>query len=225
MSRTVVVGHVPVAGELVRERPHVAGALHVVLPAQRVHADALAADVAGDHGQVGHAHHHRRALAVLGDAEAVVDRARSAPVRRGGRRPARSAAGTPVSCSHRLGQLLGSRDELEVLVGVLAARRDELLVDKPLGDDDVRHRVDEGDVGARAAAGGGKAASTCGERTRSIRRGSATISWAPSRSRRFIREANTGWASVGLAPITRMTSACVDRPEVLGAGRGRRRSA
>src|SRR5690242_18422583 len=45
------------------------------------------------------------------------------------------------------------------------------------------------------------AASTCGIRTRSMRRGSMTTSWAPLRSRRFIREANTGWPSVGLAPM------------------------
>ena len=45
-------------------------------------------------------------------------------------------------------------------------------------------------------------ASTCGMRTRSIRRGSMTISFAPSRSRFFMREANTGCASVGLAPRT-----------------------
>jgi hypothetical protein len=31
---------------------------------------------------------------------------------------------------------------------------------------------------------------------------------APARSRFFIRDANTGWASVGLAPMTSMTSAC-----------------
>ena len=31
---------------------------------------------------------------------------------------------------------------------------------------------------------------------------------APARIRRFIRDANTGWASVGLAPMTSMTSAC-----------------
>ena len=68
-----VVGDVAVAGKLVRERAHVAGALHVVLAAQRVHADAFAADVAGGHRQVGDAHDHGRALAVLGDAEAVVD--------------------------------------------------------------------------------------------------------------------------------------------------------
>ena len=39
-----------------------------------------------------------------------------------------------------------------------------------------------------------------------MRRGSTTISLAPSRSRRFIREAKTGCASVGLAPMTRITS-------------------
>ena len=33
------------------------------------------------------------------------------------------------------------------------------------------------------------------------------ISFAPSRSRCFIREANTGWPSVGFAPMIRITSA------------------
>ena len=56
-----------------REGAHVAGALHIVLATQRIDADAVAADIAGDHGEVGHAHDHGRALAVLGDAEAVVD--------------------------------------------------------------------------------------------------------------------------------------------------------
>ena len=51
------------------------------------------------------------------------------------------------------------------------------------------------------------AASMCGVRTRSILRGSAMINLVPARRRRFMREANTGWASVGLAPIKRMTSA------------------
>ena len=40
-----VVGDVAIAGELVRERAHVAGALHVVLAAQRIHADAVAAEL------------------------------------------------------------------------------------------------------------------------------------------------------------------------------------
>ena len=68
-----LVGQMPVAGQLMRERAHVAGALHVVLAAQRIHAHAFAAEVAGGHGEVGDAHHHGAALAVLGDAEAVVD--------------------------------------------------------------------------------------------------------------------------------------------------------
>ena len=45
-----VVRDVAVAGNLVRERAHVARALHVVLPAQGVHADAAPADIAGGHG-------------------------------------------------------------------------------------------------------------------------------------------------------------------------------
>ncbi|MNN33246.1 hypothetical protein D3C81_1469980 [compost metagenome] len=56
------------------EGAHVAGALNVVLPPQRVHAHAFAADVAGGHGQVGDAHHRGAALAVFGDAQTVVDR-------------------------------------------------------------------------------------------------------------------------------------------------------
>ena len=114
--------HVPVAGQLVRERPHVARPLHVVLPAQRVHPDALAPEVAGEHREVGHPHDHRRALAVLGDAEAVVDRrVRTRRVQPCGR--------TQVGCRdaglalRRLGRVLGPRDELEVGVGVLAAGR------------------------------------------------------------------------------------------------------
>ena len=56
-----------------------------------------------------------------------------------------------------------------------------------------------------------------------MRRGSTTISFAPSRKRFFMREANTGWPSVGLAPITMITSAFVDRVELLRAGRGAER--
>jgi hypothetical protein len=85
----------PVARQLVRERAHVAGALHVVLAAERVHADAGTADIAGRHGEVGDRHHRGRALAVLGDAEAVIDRAVAAA----GIEPrgaAQFSAGTPV---------------------------------------------------------------------------------------------------------------------------------
>ena len=45
------------------------------------------------------------------------------------------------------------------------------------------------------------------------------ISRAPSRKRRFICEANTGCASVGLAPMIMITSACFHRIEILRSGR------
>ena len=114
----------------------------------------------------------------------------------------------------------------------VAALGDVVLGDQAFGDDDVRQRVDQGDVGAgpqlqvvvgldvrRVAPG-----RSCADRRRSA--------CAPSRRRRFMREANTGWPSVGLAPITMITSAfsteskvCVpaDSPSVcLQAVAGRR---
>ena len=68
------VGNVAIARKLVREGAHVAGALHIVLPAQGVHADAGAADVAGRHGEVGDGHYGGAALRMFGDAEAIIDR-------------------------------------------------------------------------------------------------------------------------------------------------------
>ena len=65
--------HARVARERVGQRAHVAGALHVVLAAHRVHAGVGDADVAGDHGEVGEVHDVGRADGVLGDAERVED--------------------------------------------------------------------------------------------------------------------------------------------------------
>ena len=132
-----VVRDMAVAGQLVRERAHVAGALHIVLAAQRVHADAGPADIAGRHRQVGDRHHRGRALAVFGDAEPVIDRAIAA----GGIKPRRArgwfAAGTPVSLATSSGLLRGCGDELgpvQEFVPV-AALADECLVDQAFGDD------------------------------------------------------------------------------------------
>ena len=44
-------------------------------------------------------------------------------------------------------------------------------------------------------------------RERSVRRGSATMSFAPRFAAFFIQVAATGWLMVGLAPMTKMTSA------------------
>ena len=70
-----IVGHEAVAAEDMRPAAQATAALHVALAAQRIHADAFAAVHAGGERQVAEAHHARRPLRVLGDAEAVVDRA------------------------------------------------------------------------------------------------------------------------------------------------------
>ena len=53
-----IVVHVAVARELMRERTHVAGALHIILSTERIDAHPVAPDIAGEHGEVGHADHH-----------------------------------------------------------------------------------------------------------------------------------------------------------------------
>ncbi len=144
-----VVGDVPIRSELVRERAHVARALHVVLAAQRIDADAFAAEVRGGHREIRDAHDHRRALRMLGDAETVVDRAVAA-----GRVEPRGSAHVggrhAGHAFHRFGRIALLGDELAPLREriAFAARADELLVDEILGDDDVSQRVDQRDVRA-----------------------------------------------------------------------------
>ena len=108
---------VPVAGKLVREGAHVAGALHVVLAAQGVHAHARPADIAGRHGEVRDGHDRGRALAVLGDAEAVIDRAVAAR----GVSPRRA----PDVSGGDAGELL---DRLRAVVSVRNERRPMLRI-------------------------------------------------------------------------------------------------
>ena len=90
------------------------------------------------------------ALAVLGDAEAVIDRAVAA----GGVEPRGAAdqrrAGTPVSFSTASGLWRGSATNSAQSwnSSAVAALADEGLVDQAFGDDDVRQRGEHGDVGA-----------------------------------------------------------------------------
>ena len=65
------VGDLLVTAEDVREATHVAGALHVVLAAERVHATAGLAQVAGEHHQVGGRFDVVDACGVLGDPHRV----------------------------------------------------------------------------------------------------------------------------------------------------------
>ena len=141
--------HMAVAGKFVREGAHVTGTLHVVLAAQRVHADAIAADIAGQHGKVGNADDGGRTLAVLGDAQAVIDCAVSAGcVEPGcGAQFAGRNAGQCFGCLRAVGRI---GDEFHVVLeGVhFAAFANERHVVKPLGNDHMGERGDHGNVGA-----------------------------------------------------------------------------
>ena len=144
------VRHVAVAREFVRERAHVAGALHVVLATQRVHAHAFAADVAGGHREVRNAHDHRAALAMLGNPQPVVDGAAAT-----GSVEARSLAHTlgrhAGDSFHRFRRvaLLGDERAPTAERARLATLSHEGFVDEAFGDDHMRQRVDERHVRAR----------------------------------------------------------------------------
>ncbi len=133
------------ARQLVRDRAHVAAALHVVLAAQRVEARAPAADVAAEQGEVDQREHVVDADVVLGDAERPADH-RPVGTREGVR-------GVADHVGRHAGDALalGERVRLDVR-GVLgeADRRavDEAVVDEAGVDDLARHRVRQRDVRA-----------------------------------------------------------------------------
>ena len=91
-ARRVVALDVLEARQLVRDRAHVAAALHVVLAAQRVEARAVAADVAGQQRQVDQAEDVVDRVVMLGDAERPADH-RAVGVRVGVRRLADQIGG------------------------------------------------------------------------------------------------------------------------------------
>ena len=145
-----VVRHMPIAGKFVRERPHVAGALNVVLTAQRVHADAFPADVARRHRQIGDRHHGGRTLRMFGHAQPVVDRAVSA---RGveARRRANVRSGHAGGGFNRLGRMTLGGDETSPLleVGPVAASAHIVLLHEAFRHDDMGQRGEYGDIRAR----------------------------------------------------------------------------
>ncbi|MPL67272.1 hypothetical protein SDC9_12963 [bioreactor metagenome] len=146
-----VVRDMAIARQLVREAAHVAAALHVVLPAQRVHPHALAADVAGHHREVGDGDDGGRALRMFGHAKAVIDRG----IGRGGigaRRLADRRRGHAGQRLGRLGGIGGVGDEFDVIGPFIeiAALGDEGVIGQMLGHDHMRHRGQHSDIGARA---------------------------------------------------------------------------
>ena len=145
----IVILHMAIARQFVREGSHVARALHVVLATQRVHTHARTANIAGHHRQVGNADHGGRALRMFRHAQTVVDRA--------------VAAGGIGACSgadvlgldagqdfHRFGRMVRAADKLGIVLEFVpvAAGADELFVVELFGHDHMRQSGDHGDVGA-----------------------------------------------------------------------------
>ena len=128
------------------DQPGVRGALHVVLPAQRVQPGARAPDVAGDRAQRDQAPGVVGARGVLGDPHPPVDD-RGTGLAPG---PGDLADGVGVHAGDLRGafrRVVG--DGAGQLVVVRRAVRDELPVDQPEPDDLVHHRVVERHVRAR----------------------------------------------------------------------------
>lgn len=120
-------------------------------PRSFVHPYPFAANVARSHGQIGDAHHRRAALAVLGNAQAVVNRR----VATGGVQPGGGADLFGGHAAHRakhFGGVVGVGNEVAPAGEVFGftAGVDEALVEQAFGDDHMGQGVEHGHVGARA---------------------------------------------------------------------------
>ena len=132
-------------GQPVRDRAHVTAALHVVLPAQRLHARAVAADVAAEQREVDQREDVVDRVVVLGDPERPAD-LRAVRLAEQVRRLVDRIGGNP-----RHARRLVERPLLDGLAErVVAGRRalDELRVHELRVDELARDRVRERDVGA-----------------------------------------------------------------------------
>ena len=145
-----VVADMAIAGILVRKRAHIARTLHVVLSAQRIHAHTFATDVSGSHGQVGHPHDHRGPLAVLGDAEAIVDGA----IAGGSKQPRGGAHGSGGNTGGRFHgfrrvAVFGNEARPRFKRVQVAPLAHVVFLHQPFRDHHVGDGVNQCDVGAR----------------------------------------------------------------------------
>ena len=137
--------HLLITGEDVGQRPHVAGALHVVLAAQRVDAAAFKADVSQEHLEVGAAHDVIDAAGMLGDPQGIdqhqgADRGQAAgDIDQHLHADAGNGRGPLRRILHDLG-LQG--------LEAGAAGFDILLIIEVFGDQHVHQAIEEGDVAA-----------------------------------------------------------------------------
>ena len=135
--------HAHIAGIMERHRAHVAGALHIVLPAQGIQSRAIAPDMTREERQMDKRQRAGGPMRELRDAHAPIDRA---VLRRGIH--ARCFANILRRDTRKfLGifrrELLKRFDKILIAFGSL---RDELVIDQSLFDDDMRHRAEDGHV-------------------------------------------------------------------------------
>ncbi len=129
----------------VRQRPHIAGALHVVLAAHRVDAGARLAEVAGEDRQAGQRAHGLHALIELGHAHAPQDGGGF----RAGIHPGTGADLLRADAGdgfHRLRRI--AFDDFTILLEALRTAGDEGFIVEILFDNDVADGVEQRDVGA-----------------------------------------------------------------------------
>jgi hypothetical protein len=145
-----LIGDVPIARELMWEGTHVAGPLHIVLAAQRIDPDAATAKVSSREGEIGDREHRGRALAVLGNAEPIIDRRIAA----GGIEPRRLADEIGRNAGDlfdRFRAVALLRDKFRPILEFrrIAAFPHESLVDQTFGDNHMGKRGHDRDIGAR----------------------------------------------------------------------------
>ncbi len=132
------------AREAVRKRPHVAAALDVVLPPQRIEARAIAAHVSGQQGEIDQREHVIDGIVVLGDPQGPADHRLAGR----GERVRHVADCVRGDACFSLG--ISERIRFQGLLKRLKARRgvlDELPILESRGDDLPAHRIGQRDVG------------------------------------------------------------------------------
>ena len=133
------------AGELVRNRAHVAAPLHVVLAAQRVEAAPAPPDVPGEETEVDQREHVVHRVVMFGDAQGPADH-RLVGAREGVRGLANDVGGDAGEPCPDVEGVRLDRGAIGVEAG--GGVRDEADMMEAGVNDLARHRVGEGNVGA-----------------------------------------------------------------------------
>ncbi|MNC02405.1 hypothetical protein D3C75_497800 [compost metagenome] len=135
--------HKLVAREGIRQGAHIAGTLHVILPAYRVDPDVGFAEIAGQHREAGQRAYGLHPLPELGHAHAPQQRRGFGP----GVQARRLADLLCADAGDGLDRLRRvALDYLTVFIKAFGAGRDKCRVIQLLGNNDVANRIQQGDV-------------------------------------------------------------------------------